>query len=268
MQTQSNEQQKPFKQTQETKKFFEKLNKIKMNISEKTKNDLEFAANFGVYWSFIDLSPENLVKHIFTPNAVQVEEDFKDAFKKLRLKAKKLFPLSFLENQGGQLEDNQDRQQLENNRHHLNIETAIRYIRDYLSCYTTDEHIDNTNNHFHKYYNAMQSSEQRIITEKIIKVMKKLGENRLEDLRDHPDKIGNISRLEKIGHYINKAIRAATFGLAGYEFSDKEAQEALNDEFDSDYYPTQKSLFSDNNTRFAQVVKERLIREAAADNGL
>ena len=91
--------------------------------------------------------------------------------------------------------------------------------------------------------------------------MEKLGENRLKELRDNPNEIGHISHLEKIGHYINKVIRAVTFGLAGYEFSDKEAkEEALNNSFNTNYDDENKSLFGliDNNTRFAQVVRKEI----------
>ena len=233
----------------------------------------------------------------FTYNAVQVQQDFKNAFEELRNGAKELFPLP-LNNQNGQVEEhqddsnrqtfehfgdniqsfdsnNQDRQQTEEHQHHLNIQTARDYINAYLADVIANQQQQakwtNLNSQiddmFYDYEQIQDDDKKCIITEKIIKVMEKLGENRLQELRDNPDEIKNISLLEKIGHYINEVIRAATFGLAGYEFSDKEAKEALNNSFNTNYDDENKSLFGliDNNTRFAQVVqKERLIREEAA----
>ena len=247
MQTPRNEQEQAFKQTEKTKKFFEGLNEIEMNIGDVAKNDLGMYAALEAGDSLIKASPEELVKHIFANPNTQVHKDFKDAFEKLRLEAEELFDCPL---------------------------RAIKYIKAYLADVNTDQQEEWTklnnvihDNMFYGYDERIQNDNEKcIVREKIIKVMDKLGNDRLKELIKNPNEIGKISLLEKIGHYINEVIRAATFGLAGYELSDKEAKEALNSGLNSYYDQTQNSTFSDGNTRFAQVVKkERLIiREAAA----
>lgn len=104
-----------------------------------------------------------------------------------------------------------------------------------------------------------------IVREKIIAVMEKLGKDKLRDLQVNPEKMENVSLLEQIGHIINKLIRGVTFGLAGYEFSDKEAKEALNSGLSANYDEEEKGFFSDGNTRFAQVVNKNIEKRAAAE---
>jgi hypothetical protein len=97
---------------------------------------------------------------------------------------------------------------------------------------------------------ALPVSDEKIVRDRIIHVMKKLGEAKLKGIQSDTKNMKNVSLLEKIGHYINKLIRAVTFGLAGHKFSDKEAKEALNSGLDAAYDE------NDRITRFAQVVKK------------
>jgi len=110
------------------------------------------------------------------------------------------------------------------------------------------------------------TTEQQIILDKVLKVFEKLGQEKLKEISENRKEAKNASILEKIGHYLNKLIRGLTLGYVGYEFSTVEAKEAINTGLNHLYHEDKQGFFTDNNTRFAQVVKKAREKAAPASN--
>ena len=288
----SNQDQQPFfKQTQATKDFFVKLHNIQYSqINSYLKTDLETCAKTeagkNIALMSQDHTVQRLINYIFTSQHIKVAEQSQGDFDKLRVEARALFGLN-------------QRTAIHYINAYLADVAAQNYINAYINAYlaaqkdkgdkgdkaanhsregTEDKkssqewtnldyalsilnHALRTLNHVEEQNNVAQD----IVRDRIIKVMEKLGEDKLKDLIKHPGETEKASVLENIGHYINQLIRAVTFGLAGYEFSDKEAKEALNSGLNIDYNDKKKSLFGliDNNTRLAQVVNEDMEKREA-----
>jgi hypothetical protein len=103
--------------------------------------------------------------------------------------------------------------------------------------------IDNDNSYLNLNHNQIEEQYEnvakivgndQVILEKAIKVLNKLGKKKLEEISADPTKLGNVTLLEQIGHYVNLLVRKLTFGYVGYEFSDKEAKIIIGNGFFGD----------------------------------
>jgi hypothetical protein len=94
------------------------------------------------------------------------------------------------------------------------------------------------------------------------KVYDKLGEEKLKEIFKKQDIAIYTTIRELLDDCLNKFYRL--FGL-GYEFSDKEAREAIADNFNTNYSAEDKSFFGfDKNTRFAYLLNEKGISKKEA----
>jgi len=82
-----------------------------------------------------------------------------------------------------------------------------------------------------------QDKHKEAVTKIMVKFFKNFTEAELEDIKKNMEKgkAGEIEQpegwqkfCENVGHFFNSVIRAVTFGKAGFDFSKKEARQAMN----------------------------------------